>query len=38
MERFRRRTKGAGGGCDEYLPKPYSPSQLLAKIRQNLLQ
>jgi two-component system cell cycle response regulator DivK len=23
-------------GCDEYVPKPYSPRQLLAKIRQYL--
>jgi two-component system cell cycle response regulator DivK len=23
-------------GCDEYIPKPYSPRQLLAKIRQYL--
>jgi CheY-like chemotaxis protein len=23
-------------GCDDYVPKPYSPRQLLAKIRQYL--
>jgi two-component system, cell cycle response regulator DivK len=24
------------GGCDDYVPKPYSPRELLAKIRQHL--
>ena len=28
--------KARAAGCDEYVPKPYSPRQLLAKIRQNL--
>jgi two-component system, cell cycle response regulator DivK len=23
-------------GCDDYVPKPYSPRELLAKIRQHL--
>ena len=23
-------------GCDDYVPKPFSPRQLLAKIRQHL--
>ena len=26
--------KARAAGCDEYVPKPYSPRQLLAKIRQ----
>ena len=26
------------GGCDDYVPEPYSPRYLLAKIRQYLLQ
>ncbi len=25
-----------GAGCDDYVPKPYSPRQLLAKIRRYL--
>jgi two-component system, cell cycle response regulator DivK len=29
--------KARGAGCDEYVPKPFSPRQLLAKIR-NFLQ
>jgi two-component system cell cycle response regulator DivK len=28
--------KARAAGCDEYVPKPYSPRQLLAKIRQHL--
>jgi two-component system cell cycle response regulator DivK len=28
--------KAGAAGCDEYVPKPYSPRQLLAKIRQYL--
>jgi two-component system cell cycle response regulator DivK len=28
--------KAQAAGCDEYLPEPYSPRQLLAKIRQYL--
>jgi len=28
--------KARQAGCDEYVPKPYSPRQLLAKIRQYL--
>ncbi len=28
--------KARTAGCDEYVPKPYSPRQLLAKIRQYL--
>jgi two-component system cell cycle response regulator DivK len=28
--------KARAAGCDEYMPKPYSPRQLLAKIRQYL--
>jgi len=28
--------KARAVGCDEYVPKPYSPRQLLAKIRQYL--
>jgi CheY-like chemotaxis protein len=28
--------KGREAGCDDYVPKPYSPRQLLAKIRQYL--
>ncbi len=28
--------KARAAGCDEYVPKPYSPRQLLAKIRQCL--
>jgi len=30
--------KARAAGCDEYVPKPYSPRQLLAKIRQYLPQ
>ena len=30
--------KAREAGCDEYVPKPYSPRQLLAKIRQYLPQ
>jgi two-component system, cell cycle response regulator DivK len=26
--------KARAAGCDDYVPKPYSPRQLLAKIRQ----
>jgi two-component system cell cycle response regulator DivK len=29
--------KARAAGCDEYVPKPFSPRQLLAKIR-NFLQ
>jgi two-component system, cell cycle response regulator DivK len=28
--------KARAAGCDQYVPKPYSPRQLLAKIRQHL--
>jgi two-component system cell cycle response regulator DivK len=28
--------KARAAGCDEYVPKPYSPRQLLAKIRECL--
>ncbi len=28
--------KAQAAGCDDYVPKPYSPRQLLAKIRQYL--
>jgi two-component system cell cycle response regulator DivK len=28
--------KARAAGCDEYVPKPYSPRHLLAKIRQYL--
>ena len=28
--------KARAAGCDEYVPKPYSPRQLLAKIRHYL--
>jgi CheY-like chemotaxis protein len=28
--------KARAAGCDEYVPKPYSPRQLLEKIRQYL--
>ena len=28
--------KARDAGCDDYVPKPYSPRQLLAKIRQYL--
>ena len=28
--------KAREAGCDEYVPKPYSPRKLLAKIRQHL--
>jgi two-component system, cell cycle response regulator DivK len=28
--------KARAAGCDEYVPKPFSPRQLLAKIRQHL--
>ncbi len=28
--------KARASGCDDYVPKPYSPRQLLAKIRQYL--
>jgi two-component system cell cycle response regulator DivK len=28
--------KARAAGCNEYVPKPYSPRQLLAKIRQYL--
>jgi two-component system cell cycle response regulator DivK len=28
--------KARAAGCNEYIPKPYSPRQLLAKIRQYL--
>src|SRR5262245_21080190 len=30
--------KARAAGCDDYVPKPFSPRQLLAKIRQYLLQ
>jgi two-component system cell cycle response regulator DivK len=29
-------TKAREAGCDDYVPKPFSPRQLLAKIRQYL--
>ena len=28
--------KARAAGCDDYVPKPYSPRELLAKIRQHL--
>jgi two-component system, cell cycle response regulator DivK len=28
--------KARDAGCDDYVPKPYSPRQLLAKIKQYL--
>jgi two-component system, cell cycle response regulator DivK len=28
--------KAWAAGCDDYVPKPFSPRQLLAKIRQYL--
>jgi len=28
--------KARAAGCDDYVPKPYSPHELLAKIRQHL--
>jgi two-component system, cell cycle response regulator DivK len=28
--------KAREAGCDDYVPKPFSPRQLLAKIRQYL--
>jgi CheY-like chemotaxis protein len=28
--------KARAAGCDEHVPKPYSPRQLLAKIREYL--
>ena len=34
-QRLRSKTARAAG-CDDYVPKPYSPRQLLAKIRQYL--
>ncbi len=30
--------KAREAGCDDYVPKPFSPRQLLAKIRQYLSQ
>ena len=30
--------KARAAGCDDYVPKPYSPRQLLAKIRQLMPQ
>jgi two-component system, cell cycle response regulator DivK len=30
--------KALAAGCDEYVPEPYSPRQLLAKIRHYLLE
>ena len=29
-----RNKKARAAGCDEYVPKPFSPRQLLAKIQQ----
>jgi two-component system cell cycle response regulator DivK len=29
-------TKALAAGCDDYVPKPFSPRELLAKIRQYL--
>jgi two-component system cell cycle response regulator DivK len=29
-------TKARAAGCDDYVPKPFSPRELLAKIRQYL--
>ena len=29
-------TKARAAGCDDYVPKPFSPRELLAKIRQHL--
>jgi two-component system cell cycle response regulator DivK len=28
--------KARAAGCDDYVPKPFSPRELLAKIRQRL--
>jgi two-component system cell cycle response regulator DivK len=28
--------KARAAGCDDYVPKPFSPRELLAKIRQHL--
>ena len=28
--------KAREAGCDDYIPKPYSPGELLAKVRQYL--
>jgi two-component system, cell cycle response regulator DivK len=30
--------KARAAGCDDYVPKPFSPRQLLAKIRQYMAQ
>jgi two-component system cell cycle response regulator DivK len=30
--------KARAAGCDDYVPKPFSPRQLLAKIRQYMPQ
>jgi two-component system cell cycle response regulator DivK len=30
--------KARAAGCDDFVPKPYSPRQLLAKIRQYISQ
>jgi two-component system, cell cycle response regulator DivK len=30
--------KARAAGCDDYVPKPYSPRELLAKIRQHMPQ
>jgi two-component system cell cycle response regulator DivK len=30
--------KARAAGCDDYVPKPYSPRELLAKIRQYIPQ
>ena len=30
--------KARAAGCDDFVPKPYSPRQLLAKIRQYIAQ